>query len=69
MPDLLHRCVLGDTRGVPDGTLRRGATCEHWWRLVPTYLYWTDREWAPVRWWQWRLRRYIRQAVTEEADR
>lgn len=56
-----HACPLGDIEGVEPGTLRQCPSCGRWWRLVQTCRFWTESEWLPVRWWQWRLRRRIRE--------
>lgn len=73
MPDLppppapRHECwfYLGDADNVEANTLRACDECGRWWRSIPTYRFWTESEWFPVRWWQWRLRAYIKQQELE----
>lgn len=68
-----HCCedTLGGPASVPEGTYRRCAECGRWWRSVQTYRYWTESEWWPVRWWQWRRRQHIarRTSPGQAADR
>lgn len=66
-----HWCPrdMGGAACVPEGTYRRCAACGRWWRSVQTYRYWTESEWLPVRWWQWRRRQHIERHLLIPAGR
>ena len=54
--------------GVADGTVTRCPACRRWWVSRPCYeSYGPVDWWVPVRWWNRRLLRTIRQAEAIEA--
>lgn len=62
-----HICVLGDSKDLPDNTLRACATCGKWWYCVTTYNYWIEHDWKPVRWYHFekleRIRNYMEDKI------